>query len=37
VERYTYDGNAYQSTVIHRRPVPGQAMVWNITATDSKK
>jgi hypothetical protein len=37
IERYTYDGNAYQSTVVHRRPVPGQAMVWNITDADLKE
>jgi len=37
VKRYTYDGNTYQSSVVFRRPVPGQAMVWNITATDVKR
>lgn len=31
VKRYTYVGGVYQPSIIQRRIVPSQAMVWNIT------
>jgi hypothetical protein len=31
VNRYAWDGKGYAKSVVTRRPVPGQAMVWNIT------
>lgn len=32
LRRYDWSGSEYTSRIIHRRLVPGQAMVWNITA-----
>ncbi|MCU0663579.1 MAG: VCBS repeat-containing protein [Myxococcota bacterium] len=32
LRRYDWNGSQYTSRIIHRRMVPGQAMVWNITA-----
>jgi hypothetical protein len=31
INRYLYDGKSYVKSVVVRRLVPGQAMVWNIT------
>jgi len=37
INRYVYDGKGYAKSVVNRRLVPGQAMVWNITAADLSK
>lgn len=31
LRRYDWNGKEYESRIIHRRMVPGQAMVWNLT------
>jgi hypothetical protein len=31
IVRYDYSDGAYKKEIIHRRDIPGQAMVWNIT------
>jgi hypothetical protein len=37
VDRYVYDGKTYAKSTVNRRPVPGQAMVWNITTASLSK
>jgi hypothetical protein len=37
IDRYVYDGKGYVKSVVNRRPVAGQAMVWNITDADLSK
>jgi len=37
VNKYVYDGKSFVKSVINRRLVPGQAMVWNITDADLSK
>jgi len=33
ITRYVYKNGRYESKVLHRRVIPGKAMVWNITDT----